>query len=204
MTEVHDVTDDRYLATHPEARYMSYHTSVKRKYKDLSSYLRKFRCKYCQSFGNMKAIANDTNPHVISALICSNCNHIFHLDIPIDEQNLGIEKRPELMGRATKMKHKLSESEKLGIDKASRKDSPRNISLKTFLLKDSSDLSSISDMRQIVNKSLRRAGYPIPTQNSIIKSVYDAEDMQHNIMMEGKAILKEKTVYNLNQLYDVI
>ncbi len=204
MQSILPITDDRYLERHPEAKYMSYHTATKKKYKDLASYVKKFRCKNCEQYGNMKAIGDSKNPKFIVGLICSNCQHIFHLDSPIDEENIAMDKRPELLGRATRMKQRLSESEKLGIDKASRKNSPQKISAKTFLLKDSSIVSTSADFSQIVKKSLKNTGYPVPVHTGLIKSVYDAEDLQFNAMMQGKSIMKERTVYNTNKLVDII
>jgi len=205
MQEIHDVTDDRYLELHPEAKYMSYHNSIKRKYKDLASYIRRFRCKKCQLYETMKAIPDENNQRVVIALICSNCSNIVHLDIPLDPDNVnaGIDKRPELMGKATKMKEKLTDSRKLGIDKALRKDSPQNVSEKTFLLKDSSAISSQADFSMMVRKSLRNSGMPLPTTNTTMQSVYD-EDIQFNRFMQGKGLTKEKTVYNTSQLSDII
>ena len=204
MQEITPITDDRYLETHPEAKYMSYHTSIRRKYKDLAGYVKKFRCKNCTQYGTMKAIGDEKNPKLIVALICSDCKHIFHLNSPISEENIGMDKRPELMGRATKMKAKLTESEKLGIDKASRKNSPQKFSAKTFLLKDSSTTSGTADFSQIVNKSLKRTNYPIPTHQGLIKSVYDAEDMQYNAFMQGKSIIKEKKGFDIKQVLDIL
>lgn len=205
MQEINDVSDDRYLELHPEARYMSFHQSVKRKYKDLAGYIRKFRCKKCSLYETMKAIPDETNKNFVIALICSNCNNIVHLDIPLDPNNVaaGIDKRPELMGKATKMKERLTESRKLGLDKALRKSSPQNVSEKTFLLKDSSSISSAADFSSMVRKSLRNTGLPMPTHNSTIKEIYD-QDVQFNRFMQGKGMIKEKTVYNTSQLGDII
>jgi hypothetical protein len=200
MTEIRSVFDDTYVQTHPEAKYMSYHTAVRKRYKDLPSFLRKFRCKKCMLYGTMKAIPDETKKNMTIALICSNCMNMVHLDSPIDnEDGAGIEKRPELIGRATRMKQKTSQSEKLGIDDALRKNSPVIISSKTFLLKDSIT-ESPRDFNQLVRSHLKRVGYPIPFRHSIIKSVYDAEDMQYNAFMQGKSLVKEKTVYNTGHL----
>lgn len=200
MTEIRNVFDDTYVNTHPEAKYMSYHTAIRKRYKDLPSFLRKFRCKKCMLYGTMKAIPDEQKKNLTIALICSNCTNLVHLDSPIDNDNTaGIEKRPELIGRATKMKQKASQSEKLGIDDALRKNSPYNISEKTFLLKDSVT-ETPRDFNSLVRKHLKRVGYPMPIHSGIVKSVYDAEDMQYNAFMQGKSLTKEKVLYNTSRL----
>ncbi len=206
MAEIHDISSDRYLQMHPESSYMSYHIATKNKYKDLPSYIRKFRCKKCELYGQMKAIGDDKNSGMVVALICANCRNLVKLDMPLDPQNVaaGIDKRPELMGRSTKMKEKLSESQKLGIDKALRKTSPDLLSQKTFLMKDSAITSSGATFNQIVRKNLRKLNLPMPSNEGIIKKNYDPEDMQYNRFMQGKSIIKERTVYNTNQLEGTI
>ena len=189
------------LSSHPSYAGLSYYAQSGRKYKDLTQFLKKFRCKNCHIYGHMAAIQGDPKtPHMIQSLICTNCSHIAPLEIPIDRLNIGktttgIDKRPNLVGKNTKFKSPISEVEKLGLGKALLKNSPRRSSSKTRLLETPLDNISPSDtMMKVIHKHLRRANLPAPT-HSIIKNVYDPSDPQFNEIMGGKGIIKETVDY---------
>jgi transcription elongation factor Elf1 len=205
------------LSHNPHYAGLSYYSSSGRKYKDLASFLKKFRCKNCHVYGHMGTISTDKkSPNMIQALGCSNCGHIASLELPMDKNNLGktstgMDKRPNLVGKSTKFKEPISESEKLGLDKALRKNSPRKSPQKTRLLETPLDtIKSGDSMMKVIHKHLRRANLPMPT-HSLIKSVYDVQDDDYNKFMQGKGIIKEtmdfkpqdiqKRFSNLTMLY---
>lgn len=209
ITEIHDLGDpERVLERHPEYKSMSYHGSLHGKYRDLTQYLTKFRCKACNVTKTMKAVRDEHNKNLVVALICSSCNVLVPLDVKVDinnigQQKLGLDKRPELKGKATKLKLPLTESQKLGIDKASLKNTPHYSPQKTFLLEDSAASPRPKNFTALANKSLRRYGFPAVT-NPAIKSVDNVElpDDGFRKMMKdsGKTITSESTVYNINQV----
>lgn len=189
------------LSSHPQYAGLSYYAQSGRKYKDLTQFLKKFRCKNCHIYGHMAAISGDQkSPHIIQSLICTNCSHIAPLEMPIDRFNIGktttgMDKRPNLVGKNTKFKSPISEVEKLGLDKALRKNSPRRFSSKTRLLETPLDNVKPGDsMMKIIHKQIHRANLPAPT-HSIIKSVYDPSDPQFNEVMSGLGMIKETMDY---------
>lgn len=202
---IHDASDpDMVLSKHPQYANMSYY-SKGRRYKDFTSFLKKFRCKSCHAYGTMGGIIKDkARPNIIEALGCSNCGYIAMLEAPIDKNNLGatstgMDKRPTLVGRSSKFKMPISEAEKLGISRALRKNLPphlRNRNSKTALLDTSlQDNSPGNNLSKTIRKSLARAGFPLPSSHSNIKAHYDKADPGYDAFMQGKGIISEHTDY---------
>lgn len=209
IAEIHDLGDpEQVLQRHPEYKSLSYHGSVHNKYKDLTQYLTKFRCKACNMYKTMKAVRDEHNKNLVTALICSNCNVLVPLDVTIDvnnigQQKLGLDKRPELKGKSTKFKLPLNENQKLGIDKAALKGSRYYAPRRTFLLEDSSASPQTKNFLGLLNRNLRRYGFPAVTNPSIqtIDNVEHPDDGFRKMMRDnGKTILKESIVYNINQV----
>jgi len=204
---IRDMSGDKddVVLRNPHYATMSYYAKSGRKYKDFSSFLKKFRCKKCKVYGKMAALSMKDKPNMVEALLCTNCNFLAPLEHPVDKYNLGsgtsgIDKRPTIVGKATKFKMPISESQKLGISKALKKNSPEYLrqqySRKTHLLNTSlQDSPTDNSMMKIIHKHLRRANLPMPI-HSTVKSVYDADDPDFNNMMEGKGIVKEILDYN--------
>jgi len=190
------------LSSHPQYAGLSYYAQSGRKYKDLTQFLKKFRCKHCHVHGLMKAIAGDKKtPHIIQALICANCSHIAPLEMPIDRNNIGrtstgIDKRPLLVGKNTKFKMPLSEVEKMGFDKALTKGIPnRRIgNSKTKLISDDLSDKPNDSIMKTIHKHLRRANLPISTHSTIHKvEDIDKQDYEFSEFMRGMGIVKQVT-----------
>lgn len=183
------------LNRNPSYAGMSYWAHTGKKYKDLSSYLKKFRCKHCNAYAKMSAISRKDRPEIIDALICTNCSTVSPLDVPIDKNNIGnsmaVQHRPTLIGKSTKFKSPLTESEKLGLRKPSLRNLPGGGSPKTFLLEDQyGSKSPENSMFKIVTKHLRRAGFPMPTTHSVMRKNIENDDADFSRMMEGKGVIK--------------
>lgn len=179
---------------------MSYYATAGKKYKDLSQFLRKFRCKNCHIYGMMKAISTDKKAsHMIQALICANCKHVAPLEMPIDRHNIGktstgLDKRPTLTGKSTKFKMPVSESEKTGLNRALRKSTPnRNIgNSKTKLITDETETKPGETLMNVVHRHIRRAGLPNPTQSTIMKvQDIDPQDQEFSQFMRGMNIVRQ-------------
>lgn len=190
------------LSRNPNYAGLSYYSATNRRYKDLSTFLKKFRCKSCHMYGGMKAITTDQKaPHMIQSLICSNCSYVAPLQLPIDRNNLGktstgMDKRPNLVGKSTKFKTPISEVEKMGFDKALRKGSQtRYISnRKTKVIDDDVNVKPNDSMMKLVHKQLRRSNLPTPTHSTIMKMEdIDKQDMEFSQFMRGMNIVRQVT-----------
>jgi RNase P subunit RPR2 len=210
IEEIEDFgAQDRILERHPEYRSLSYHTSITGKYKDLTEYIRRFRCKSCHAYKTMKAIRDENNRNLITALICSSCNHLVPLDVKVDinnigKQTLGLDKRPELRGKSTKLKAPLSESQKLGLDKRGLLDKSLESPRTTLFLEDSTDKKP-SNYITMINKHLRRYGFPSVT-NPAVKNIDQIEPMDEGFrqFMHGKQLLSSKTTLDLHDALNSI
>jgi Pyruvate/2-oxoacid:ferredoxin oxidoreductase delta subunit len=189
------------LSRNPNYSGLSYYAASGRRYKDLTSFLKKFRCSNCHVYGMMAAITNknkDTS-HLIDALVCTNCNHVAPLQLPIDRFNIGktstgVDKRPVISGKNTKFRMPISESEKIGLNKAMRKSYPnRNIgNSKTKLITDESDIKPSDTMMKTIHKHLRRANLPAPTNSTIMKvDDIDKQDYEFSQYMRGMGIIRQ-------------
>ncbi len=198
-----DDSREAVLKRNPQYSQMSYYSQHGRKYKDLATYLKKFRCKNCKAFGCMAAVAMKNRPNIIESLYCTNCSHLASLTVPIDRNNLGnsmaVEHRPSLVGKATKFKQPLSETQKLGISRAARSNLPNLRNSKTFLLEDQYQDKSPSNSTML-NRHLRRNNFPLPSTHSVIKKNVDKDDDDFARMMSGKAIVKETVDYTPNDI----
>lgn len=149
----------------------------------------------------MAAIPNKDkdSTHLINALLCTNCNHVAPLQLPIDRFNIGktstgVDKRPVIRGKNTKFKMPLSESEKIGLGRAMRRSVPnRNIgNSKTKLISDESQTQPNDTMMKTIHKHLRRANLHVTTNSTILKvEDIDKQDYEFSQYMRGMGIIRQ-------------
>jgi len=204
ITSVTDtgIDKDAVLSRNPRLANLSYYTQTGRGAKDLHSFLRKFRCKNCHNYGQMKPVKSKPNsPHIIEALMCGICLYMHPLDVPIDKNNIGavspgVDKRPSLIGKSTKFKSPISEGQKLGLGKILRKSRPEYMkqgNSRTQLLSDSEPKPN--NMLKLIHSSLKKSGYPNVSVHSSIKKVedIDKDDIEFSQYMSGMGIVRQVT-----------
>jgi hypothetical protein len=142
---------------------------------------------------------NKDTAHLIDALVCTNCNHVAPLQLPIDRFNIGktstgVDKRPVISGKNTKFRMPLSESEKMGLSKAMKRSQVnRNIgNSKTKLITDETDVRPGDTMMKTIHKHLRKANLPSPTHSTIMKmEEIDKSDYEFSQYMRGMGIIRQ-------------
>jgi len=203
---IQSVTDDSpdisaKLSRNPHLSGLSFYSSAGKRYKDLSSFLKKFRCASCHIYGKMAAIPNKNKDaaHLVEALICTNCSHVAPLQLPIDRFNIGktstgVDKRPLISGKNTKFRMPISESEKMGFNRVLKRNHVNRGSSKTKLITDDSETKPNNSMLKTINRQLHRSNLPMPTHSTIMKvEDIDKQDYEFSQYMRGMGIVKQVT-----------